>query len=201
MILKFSLLAWRQVVRSYVADKRGFRVLGNDLPISPDTPVSHIAGLPAFTGAVEGTEEFDIPPPFGSPSITSHQQQRPHYHQLLKEQQLLEQQQTQYRKEQEKLEDLRRQLRELEAQRRELEHKVSGSYTSPTYQTLTQYPTHYRPIRNHLTHGYTSPYRYFERDMHYDFPAGFAYTGMPTITAVSRRNRYPHSSYIAGRTR
>lgn len=179
-----------------MADNKGFRVLGNDLPISPDTPVSHISGLPAFTGAVEGTEEFEIPPPLGSPALTSQQQQRPYYHHLLKEHQLLEQQQTQYRKQQEKLEALRRQLRELEAQRLQLQHKVSGSYTSHTY-----HPTKYVPIRNHLTHGYTSPYRYFERDIDYDFPAGFAYAGLPTIIDAPRRTRYPYSSYIAGRTR
>merc|ERR1719369_515034 len=28
----------RQVVRSYIADASGFRVLGNDLPVGPETP-------------------------------------------------------------------------------------------------------------------------------------------------------------------
>ncbi|MPC43592.1 hypothetical protein E2C01_037242 [Portunus trituberculatus] len=124
------LLAWRQVVRSYVADNKGFRVLGNDLPISPDTPVSHISGLPAFTGA-----------------------------------------------------------------------KLYGSFTSHNYHTMSQHPTHLRPIRNHLSHGYTSPYRYFEKDFNYDFPAGFAYSGLPTLVNAPRKTHYPHPTYTIGRTR
>ena len=196
-MFKHPFLAWRQVVRSYVADKKGFRVLGNDLPISPDTPVSHLSGLPAFTGAVEGTEAFEIPPPFSSPAHISQQQHRPQYQHLLKEQQLLEQQQIEYRKQQQKLEDLRRQLRELEA----LQQKVTDSYTSHRYHTVSEYPSQHLAIRNHLTHGYTSPYRYFERDIDYDFPAGFAYAGLPTIVDSSSRTRYPQSTYIIGRTR
>ncbi|XP_063860455.1 uncharacterized protein LOC135100871 isoform X2 [Scylla paramamosain] len=194
----------KQVVRSYVADNKGFRVLGNDLPISPDTPISHISGLPAFTGAVEGTDAFDIPPPLGSASHTSQmqQQQRPHYQQQvkehkLKEQQLLQQQQAEYRKQQEKLEALRKQLRELEL----LQQKLYGSFTSHSYHTTSQHPTNLRPIRNHLSHGYTSPYRYFGKDINYDFPAGFAYSGLPTLVDAPHKTHYPHSTYTIGRTR
>ncbi|KAG0706838.1 Cuticle protein 6 [Chionoecetes opilio] len=184
----------KQVVRSYVADSKGFRVLGNDLPVSPDTPVSHLSGLPAFTGAVEGTAAFDIPPPLGSPALSSQHHQYQHQHRL-KEQQLVQQQNAEYRKQQEKLEALKR---ELEA----LQQKVyGGSYTSHNYQGLTRHPTQHLAIRNHLTHGYTSPYRYFDRDLNYDFPAGFAYAGLPTITDTSRRTRYAGDSYIIGRTR
>lgn len=186
-----------------MADNKGFRVLGNDLPISPDTPVSQLSGLPAFTGAVEGTNAFDIPPPFSSVSHTSQlQQQRPHYQQQmeeqkLKEQQLIQQQQAEYQKHQEKLEALRKQLRELEL----LQQKLYGSFTSQNYQTTSQHPTHLRPIRNHLSHGYTSPYRYFEKDLNYDFPAGFAYSGLPTLVGAPQKTHYPHPTYTIGRTR
>lgn len=190
---------WRQVVRSYVADKRGFRVLGNDLPISPDTPVSHLAGLPAFTGAVEGTDEFPIPPPLGAPAAQQQQEHRPQYQHLKKEQQLLEQQLSEYQKQQEKLEVLRQQLRDLEAQQLRLQQKSYGSVTN-YYTRDYQHPAQHLTIRNHLTHGYTSPYRYFDRDIDYDFPAGFAYGGLPTIVE-SPRSRYPYADYIIGRAR
>lgn len=188
------------MVRSYVADERGFRVLGNDLPISPDTPVSHLAGQPAFTGAVEGTAEFEIPPPLGAPASQQQQQEyRPHRQHLYKEQQLLEQQLNEYQKQHEKLEALRQQLRELEAQQLRLQQKGSGSsYNYNTYDY--QHPAQQFTIRNHLSHGYTSPYRYFDRDIDYDFPAGFAYAGLPTIIDPPRRY-YPQADYIIGRAR
>jgi len=44
----------RQIVRSYIADSKGFRILGNDLPVDPDTPAAAIVGAPALTGSVEG---------------------------------------------------------------------------------------------------------------------------------------------------
>jgi len=46
----------KQIVRSYIADSRGFRILGNDLPIGPDTPAAAIAGAPALTAPVEGAD-------------------------------------------------------------------------------------------------------------------------------------------------
>ncbi|KAK4307687.1 hypothetical protein Pmani_020564 [Petrolisthes manimaculis] len=112
----------KQVVRSYVADKRGFRVLGNDLPISPDTPASHIAGTPAFTGAVEGTDEFAIPPPLGSTTTTTtstssvttlqqqRQQQQQHQHAYRQQLQKLEEQKRQLRIQEQKLVALQRDL-------------------------------------------------------------------------------------------
>lgn len=174
-------------------------MLGNDLPISLDTPISHLAGQPAFTGAVEGTDEFEIPPPLGAPASQQHQPNyRPHRQHLYKEQQVLEQQMREYQKQQEKLEALRQQLRELEAQQLRLQQKDYGSsYTYNTYDY--QHPAQQFTIRNHLSHGYTSPYRYFDRDIDYDFPAGFAYAGLPTITEP--RRRYPQADYIIGRAR
>lgn len=180
-----------------MADERGFRVLGNDLPISPDTPVSHLAGQPAFTGAVEGTAEFEIPPPFGG-SASQEQQYLLQGH-LHKAQELSDQQHREYQKQHQKLEALRHQLRELEAQQLKLQEKSSSfSYNFNTYDY--QPPEQHMTIRNHLTHGYTSPYRYFNRDIDYDFPAGFAYAGLPTIVNQPRP-RYPQADYIIGRAR
>lgn len=184
------------MVRSYVADKRGFRVLGNDLPISPDTPVSHLGGLPAFTGAVEGTGEFEIPPPLGTPASQQQHWYRQHKHHLNKEQQLLEQQLNEYQKQQKRIEDLRQQLRELEVQQLRLQKKGPGP--SYNYYTHGNHPSQHLAIRNHLTHGYTSPYRYFDRGIDYDFPAGFAYSGLPTIVDSPRR-RFPQADYVIGR--
>lgn len=185
-------------MRSYVADERGFRVLGNDLPISPDTPVYHLEGEPAFTGAVEGTAEFGIPPPltFQQPQQQQHHSHKQHFY---KEQQLLEQQLSDYQQQNEKLEALRQQVRELEAQQLRLQRK--GASSSNNYNTYNyQHPAQQFTIRNHLTHGYTSPYRYFDRDIDYDFPAGFAYTGLPSIIDRPHR-RYSQADYVIGRAR
>ncbi|XP_042237226.1 probable basic-leucine zipper transcription factor N [Homarus americanus] len=244
----------KQVVRSYIADKRGFRVLGNDLPISPDTPASKIHGLHAFTGAVEGTSEFAIPPPLGPNTVQqthSVQLQQQQAHQKLQQQQLQEklvqqsqqQQQLQeqlvqkqqevYRKQQQQLEEQRRQLQlqqeKLEALQRELETqqlKIQQQIQQPQFpyqqqqlpvqqqpqpfQMSTQhhYQTSILPqqqglphTKNHLTGGITSPYFLFDRQINYDFPAGFAYLGMPTITSPASNTPYPKSSYVIGQSR
>lgn len=174
-------------------------MLGNDLPISPDTPISHLAGLPAFTGAVEGTNDFEIPPPLGAPVSQQQEHYRPQQQHLLKEQQLLEKQMSEYQKQQENLEALKQKIRELEAKQLLLQHQGSSSlYNRYTYNY--QKPVQQLTIRNHLTHGYTSPFRYFNRDIDYDFPAGFAYRVLPTIVDPTPR-RYSQADYIIGRAR
>nr|XP_053628930.1 histone-lysine N-methyltransferase 2D-like [Cherax quadricarinatus] len=212
----------KQVVRSYVADNRGFRVLGNDLPISPDTPASKVLGAPAFTAAVEGTREFAIPPPLGASTLSqtsSYQLQQQQSQQQQLQDQLVKRQQEAFRLQQQQLEEQRRQLRlqeeKLEALQRELDarhlriqQQLQQSQVSVHQQQLPvqqyQFQSHQQQsqlpqIQNQLTGGLTSPYFYFQHDINYDFPAGFAYAGLPVInTSPSRKTVYPKSTYTIG---
>ncbi|XP_045609691.2 putative mediator of RNA polymerase II transcription subunit 8 [Procambarus clarkii] len=217
----------KQVVRSYVADKRGFRVLGNDLPISPDTPASKVLGAPAFTGAVEGTAEFAIPPPLGSnapPQTSSFQTQQFSQQQHLQDQ-LIQRQQETYRRQQQQVEEQRRQLRlqqeKLEALQRELEAQhlkiqqqlqqqqqihfpqqppVQQNYQFQASLQQQQQQSRFPQTQNQLTGGLTSPYYYFQQQLNYDFPAGFAYSGgMPVInTSPAGKTVYSKSPYVIG---
>ncbi|XP_027212217.2 mediator of RNA polymerase II transcription subunit 12 [Penaeus vannamei] len=218
----------KQVVRSYIADEKGFRVLGNDLPISPDTPASQVHGTPAFTGAVEGTSEFDVPPPL-SPNTqyqTTHtvnvpQTQQPQsvQQQALQQQQsaLLQEQQLQFQQQQEQLEEQRRQLRlqqeKLEALQRDLEQQQQSfrqQYEKQTQQhVLTQPEPQPQPsqqqfqyqTQNTLSGGYTSPYYYYPHQYDYDFPAGFAFAGLPVVKPpVGAKRVHPEEPFSAGHT-
>ncbi|XP_068221272.1 uncharacterized protein [Palaemon carinicauda] len=216
----------KQVVRSYIADNKGFRVLGNDLPISPDTPASKVYGAPALTGAFEGTSEFDIPPPLTGGSGISHQsqlvQQQQQYTQIQdtsaqdefqRQLKQLEQQREAVLVQQQKLEELQGQI---EAQQRALNQDLAQTQLSPrkvsseviSSSSLQVHHPYYR-ASNTLTGGYTSPYYYYDKHLNYDFPAGFAYAGLPvTRPQQVRRGCYPGSNelgcghnYIIGRAR
>lgn len=227
------------MVRSYIADEKGFRVLGNDLPISPDTPASHVLGTPAFTGAVEGTSEFDVPPPL-TPNAqyqTTHavnvpQTQQPQFAQqeALQQQQnaLLQEQQRQFQQQQEQLEEQRRQLRlqqeKLEALQRDLEQQQQNFRQQYEKQTQQQVSTQTEPqpqqsqqqyqyqtqqsqqqyqyqTQNTLSGGYTSPYYYYPHQYDYDFPAGFAFAGLPVVKPpVGAKRVHPEEPFAAGHT-
>ncbi|XP_064103595.1 uncharacterized protein LOC135213558 [Macrobrachium nipponense] len=223
----------KQVVRSYIADNKGFRVLGNDLPISPDTPASKVYGAPALTGAFEGTSEFDIPPPLTGGSGIGHQpqlaqQSQPQYNQIQgtsgleafqQQQTQLEQQREALRVQQQKLEELQRQL---EAQQRALSQQLPVQQTQLTPRRVSsealsssslQVHHPYHRTANTLTGGYTSPYYYYNKHLNYDFPAGFAYAGLPVTRPQQQQTQvrtgcYPGSNelgcghnYIVGRAR
>ncbi|XP_042862031.1 probable serine/threonine-protein kinase yakA [Penaeus japonicus] len=218
----------KQVVRSYIADEKGFRVLGNDLPISPDTPASQVLGTPAFTGAIEGTSEFDIPPPLSPNSQyqTTHavnvpQTQQPQFVQqeALQKQQsaFLQEQQLQYQQQQDQLEEQRRQLRlqqeKLEALQRDLEQqqqKFQLQYEKQTQQHVSPQPVPQpQPSQQQIQYqtqdtysgGYTSPYYYYPQQYDFDFPAGFAYAGLPVVKApVGAKRVHPEQPLSAGHT-
>ncbi|XP_066937872.1 uncharacterized protein [Macrobrachium rosenbergii] len=222
----------KQVVRSYIADNNGFRVLGNDLPISPDTPASKVYGAPALTGAFEGTSEFDIPPPLTGGSGIGHQpqlaQQSQQYNQIQdtsaleefqRQQAQLEQQREALRVQQQKLEELQRQLaaqqqalsQQLPVQQTQLTPRRVSSEALTSSSLQVHHP--YHRTANTLTGGYTSPYYYYNKHLNYDFPAGFAYAGLPVtkpqqLQTQVRTGCYPGSNelgcghnYIVGRAR
>ncbi|XP_071529804.1 uncharacterized protein [Panulirus ornatus] len=241
----------KQVLRSYIADEKGFRVMGNDLPISPDTPASQIPGSPAFTAAVEGTDKFAIPPPLSFQSSSETQtsstqlEQQVASNQLQVEQQVpssqlqgeqqqasssqlqlqqqLQSQQEEYQRHLQQLEEQRRQLqiqqeklqalqRELEAQQLKIQQQFQVLQPQPQqYRPVQQFQTPAQPqahepqylqLQNQLTGGLTSPYYYFQHDLNYDFPAGFAYTGLPTLRSPApSRPQQPGTSYIIGQAR
>ncbi|RXG52081.1 Cuticle protein 6 [Armadillidium vulgare] len=55
----------RQIVRSYIADKRGFRVLGNELPVAPDTPAIGFPEAQTITDNIR----YDFPAGFAYHAI------------------------------------------------------------------------------------------------------------------------------------
>ncbi|KAK7086112.1 hypothetical protein SK128_006825 [Halocaridina rubra] len=207
-----------QVVRSYIADSNGFRVLGNDLPISPDTPAYQVQGVPAFTGASEGTTEFDIPPPL-LPAPNNQRLIQPENLQSRSaafiqnqhiELQELERQRNEIRIQQEKLEALQR---KVEAQQRKVQQSSQSFQESSSASGSSSFQVHhpYYQRPNTQTGGLTSPYYYHDQHLNYDFPAGFAYSGLPVANIQLQpqpRGCYSGSTelgcghnYIIGRAR
>ncbi|KAB7497436.1 Cuticle protein 6 [Armadillidium nasatum] len=166
----------RQIVRSYIADKRGFRVLGNELPVAPDTPAIGFPEAQSITGAVEGTREFASPNVVTQDETelllqnnealqSSFNEQNNNY--ILKQQQQLQEQK-------ENLEKLKLQNEVLIKQQQEQIKKLQ-EIQERSLRPNQKYSTYYSTLGNSLD----SPYFFSSDNIRYDFPAGFAYHAIP----------------------
>ncbi|KAF2356699.1 Insect cuticle protein [Trinorchestia longiramus] len=192
----------KQIVRSYVADSKGFRILGNDLPISPETPAAAIVGAPALTAAVEGAADavvessVDATKRFNTVDIEriNAEPLLKHYYQ---QRSVFEQQN----------ELLRQQQRLIEEQKRQLDSYRSGyedtSASGPSVQEAPSEVMSFNAIDNTGQDDYPS-YYYYPHNYNYDFPAGFAFEGglVPvrprSVIGVKRHNF--QETLTAGRT-
>lgn len=167
----------RQIVRSYIADNRGFRVLGNELPVAPDSPAIGIPEAQSLTGAVEGTREFD------SPNIVTQDETEL----LLQENNeafqsgFNEQNKNFIIKQQQQLQEQRDNLEKLKIQndifikQQEQQIKKLQEIQARSLRPNQKYSTYYSTLGNSLD----SPYFYSSDNIRYDFPAGFAYHTIP----------------------
>ncbi|XP_018016659.1 uncharacterized protein LOC108673355 [Hyalella azteca] len=220
----------KQIVRSYVADSKGFRILGNDLPISPDTPAAAIVGAPALTAPVEGAAnevvDSSINPSkrFNTVDI-AHINTQPllrHYYQ----QQTVFQQQNDLLKQQQRI--IEEQQQQLASLRNTNVVYSPATNIQRTVNDFIQYNTIDETEQN------DAPYYFNPLSYNYDFPAGFAYGGglvrveprqvigvqqanvqeplavgrsdavpshrLPPLEVVSRFSRRNRPTFVAGRT-
>ena len=171
----------KQVVRSYIADEKGFRVLGNDLPISPETQATAIDGLPAFTAAVEGDTKFSNPTIGASGSLLSTVQEESNnvvntqQIQTNQESDVLSKHETLLKQQQELILKQQKELEKLKQQYNQYLQDFQQKSTKPSLPS-SKLPSFTQAVPNVL-----SPYLLLPNRVNYDFPAGFAYKGAPKI--------------------
>lgn len=162
-----------------MADSNGFRILGNDLPIGPETPAAAILGAPALTASVEGAHKqvvdaaqhpskrqntIDIEKLTTAPLLRHYQQQEIVFRQR---DELLQQQQRVIEQQQRQLDELTGKTTNFAIENLSTRvNEVVGAPATVQYNTIESNSSPDDP------NYYFYPYNY-----NYDFPAGFAYDG------------------------